>query len=84
MPAHEPEPMLSPYTTTITQEAVRRGISVRVVDPSVPVFELCCGARTVPGKWMLVHQAAEQLRLWSGREPPLEVMARAFDEAGSR
>jgi shikimate dehydrogenase len=37
------------------------------------------GARTVPGKWMLVHQAAEQLRIWTGREAPVEAMARAFD-----
>lgn len=41
------------------------------------------GARVVPGKWMLVHQAAEQLRLWTGREAPLEVMAEAFDRAGA-
>jgi shikimate dehydrogenase len=41
------------------------------------------GARPVGGKWMLVHQAGEQLRLWSGCEPPLEVMAAAFDRAGS-
>lgn len=40
------------------------------------------GARTVGGKWMLVHQAAEQLRLWSGRDAPVEVMAEAFDAAG--
>ncbi|MDJ0853281.1 MAG: shikimate dehydrogenase [Myxococcota bacterium] len=40
------------------------------------------GARTVPGKWMLVHQAAEQLRLWTDREAPLDVMAAAFDAAG--
>lgn len=40
------------------------------------------GARTLSGKWMLVHQGAEQLRLWTGRPPPVEVMARAFDEAG--
>jgi shikimate dehydrogenase len=40
------------------------------------------GARTLGGKWMLVHQAAEQLRLWSGREPPIDVMADAFDRAG--
>ncbi len=40
------------------------------------------GARTVPGKWMLVYQAAEQLRLWTGAEPPVEVMAAAFDAAG--
>ena len=40
-----------------------------------------CGARTVGGKWMLVYQAAEQLRLWSDREPPIDVMADAFDGA---
>jgi shikimate dehydrogenase len=40
------------------------------------------GARTVPGKWMLVYQAAEQLRLWSGAVPPVDAMAHAFDRAG--
>jgi shikimate dehydrogenase len=39
------------------------------------------GCQTVGGKWMLVEQAAEQIRLWTGREPPVEQMARAFDEA---
>ena len=41
------------------------------------------GAIAIGGKWMLVHQAAEQLRLWSACEPPLDVMADAFDRAGS-
>lgn len=41
------------------------------------------GARPIGGKWMLVHQAAEQLRLWSGRDAPIEVMAEAFDHAGA-
>jgi shikimate dehydrogenase len=40
------------------------------------------GAVTIGGKWMLVHQAAEQLRRWSGCEPPLDVMAEAVDAAG--
>jgi len=40
------------------------------------------GARALPGKWMLVYQGAEQFRLWTGREAPVDVMARAFDEAG--
>jgi shikimate dehydrogenase len=40
------------------------------------------GARTVPGKWWLVHQAAEQFRLWTGRDAPVEIMADAFDRAG--
>jgi len=39
------------------------------------------GARTVGGKWWLVHQAAEQLSLWSGRDAPITVMAEAFDRA---
>jgi shikimate dehydrogenase len=42
------------------------------------------GARTLSGKWWLVYQAAEQLRLWTGREAPVEIMAEAFDRAGRR
>jgi shikimate 5-dehydrogenase len=30
---------------------------------------------------MLVHQAAEQLREWTGLNAPVEVMAEAFDAA---
>lgn len=41
-------------------------------------------ARTVEGKWMLVHQAGEQLRIWTGQQPPLDVMAHAFDSAVTR
>jgi shikimate dehydrogenase len=41
------------------------------------------GARVVEGKWWLVLQAAEQLRLWTGREAPLDVMAEAFERAGA-
>jgi shikimate dehydrogenase len=37
------------------------------------------GARVVTGRWMLVHQAAEQFQIWTGRAAPLEVMAQAFD-----
>jgi len=39
------------------------------------------GARVVEGKWWLVHQAAEQIRLWTNREAPSEVMVAAFDRA---
>jgi len=39
------------------------------------------GARVVQGKWWLVHQAAEQIRLWTNREAPSEVMGAAFDRA---
>jgi shikimate dehydrogenase len=40
------------------------------------------GARTIGGKWMLVYQAAEQLRLWTGKDAPIDTMAAAFDAAG--
>jgi len=40
------------------------------------------GARTLSGKWMLVLQAAEQLRLLTGRVAPDEAMAAAFDHDG--
>lgn len=40
------------------------------------------GCATVGGKWMLVEQAAEQVRLWTGRDAPVEAMAAAFDRAG--
>jgi shikimate dehydrogenase len=39
------------------------------------------GCEVIGGKWMLVEQAAEQIRLWTRREPPVEAMARAFDAA---
>ncbi len=42
------------------------------------------GARTLGGKWMLVHQAVEQIRAWTGQDAPLETMAAAFDAAGKR
>jgi shikimate dehydrogenase len=37
------------------------------------------GALPISGRWMLIHQAAEQLRLWSGKDAPLDVMYEAFD-----
>ena len=36
------------------------------------------GARTIEGKWWLVHQAAEQIRAWTGADAPIDVMAQAF------
>jgi shikimate dehydrogenase len=67
--------------------AIRRGAIVldAVYDP--PETRLLCeaaarGARPIGGKWWLVEQAAEQLRLWTGRSAPIDVMADAFDRAG--
>lgn len=41
--------MLTPYTTTLTDEARRRGIRVRMVhdDPDLPIFDLSRDGRTV-------------------------------------
>jgi shikimate dehydrogenase len=37
-----------------------------------------CGAVPIGGKWMLVHQAAEQLRIWTGLQAPIDVLEKAF------
>lgn len=39
------------------------------------------GARTLGGLSMLVYQGAEAFRLWTGRQPPLEIMFNAAREA---
>jgi shikimate dehydrogenase len=39
------------------------------------------GARAVSGRFMLIHQAAEQVRLLTGREPPLAALEAGFDAA---
>lgn len=39
------------------------------------------GAKGVSGKWMLVEQAREQLRLWCGHDIDASVMAEAFDRS---
>ncbi len=40
------------------------------------------GARTRNGLGMLVHQAAHQVRIWTGSEPPLDAMWAAVTAAG--
>jgi shikimate dehydrogenase len=42
------------------------------------------GAAVVDGIEVLVHQGAASLRLWTGREPPLDVMRRAARESPAR
>lgn len=36
------------------------------------------GNRIVPGWQMLLHQGAESFRLWTGKQPPVEVMEKAL------
>jgi shikimate dehydrogenase len=40
------------------------------------------GCTTIGGKWMLVAQALEQIKLWTGLDAPEEIVANAFDLAG--
>jgi shikimate dehydrogenase len=42
------------------------------------------GADTLDGLGMLVHQAAEQLALWTGRVPPVEAMWEAAEAASPK
>ena len=41
------------------------------------------GARIVSGRWMLIHQAAEQVRLLTGQEAPLPALIEGFESAGA-
>ena len=36
------------------------------------------GCRTVDGLQMLLHQGVAQFRLWTGQDPPVEVMRQAL------
>ncbi len=72
----------------VPAEALRRGSVVldAVYDPEATRLLRDAGrrgARTLSGKWMLVEQAVEQVRLWTGRTPPAGCMAEAFDAAGA-
>jgi shikimate dehydrogenase len=66
-------------------------IALELIPPGALVFDLVAnppetrllaearrrGARTVSGMAMLVYQGAESFRLWTGLEPPLDVMRQA-------
>lgn len=37
------------------------------------------GCRTLDGMWMLVYQGAEAVRIWTGKNPPVDVMAKGCE-----
>ncbi|MBS1263213.1 MAG: Shikimate dehydrogenase (NADP(+)) [Methanonatronarchaeales archaeon] len=53
-------------------DAVYRPVRTRLLQEAE-----AAGAKPIDGVGMLVHQGAESLRVWTGKEPPLEVMERA-------
>jgi shikimate dehydrogenase len=53
------------------------------VDTELLMAARAVGASTVDGLGMLVHQAADAFRLWTGVEPPLDVMLAAVDQPPS-
>ncbi len=53
--------------------AYRRGAETPLVDQARAL-----GHRAASGRSMLLHQGAEAFRLWTGRSPPVDAMARAM------
>jgi shikimate dehydrogenase len=50
--------------------------------PETPLMQAAgeAGAQTANGLGMLLHQGALALSIWTGREPPLDVMRRVLEE----
>jgi len=72
--------------TPIPPELIPPGVLVFDIVANPPETRLLAeahqrGARTVSGMRMLVYQGAESFRLWTGVEPPLDVMLRAARSA---
>ena len=73
----------------VPADALRRGSVVMdaVYDPEQTTLlqhATARGAITIAGKWMLIHQATEQFREWTGRDAPVDAMSRAFDASANR
>ncbi|WP_437898786.1 shikimate dehydrogenase [Sorangium sp. So ce124] len=67
----------------VPEEALREGLLVMDIVYKPMITELVAAARrrgatAVHGGRMLLHQAAEQFRLYTGREPPLDTMDEAL------
>ncbi len=75
----------------VTDSELMNGLSVMDLNYNPPRTKLLAmaedeGCRTINGVMMLVHQGAESLRIWTGREPSIGVMRAAalaaIDEQG--
>ncbi|MDT7569939.1 MAG: shikimate dehydrogenase [Actinomycetota bacterium] len=53
-----------------------------VYDPWPTPIAAACGGRVISGGAMLLHQAAAQVELMTGRKPPLEAMRAALKQPG--
>jgi shikimate dehydrogenase len=70
----------------LSPDALREGMVVMDMVYNPPETVLLKRARskscvTVPGLGMFIHQGAEQFRLWTGLEPPVDIMRRAVGDA---
>lgn len=74
---HAPEDMLAPTAALragmVVFDAVPMPIETRLLREAA-----AAGATTIPGIRMQLHQAAEQFRLYTGRDAPFAVMERAL------
>jgi shikimate dehydrogenase len=88
----EPAPIDQRRSAPVPVDPAHLGSGQLVVDlvyhPAVtPLVDSAraAGAVAVNGLGMLIHQAAHAFRLWTGEDPPLEVMsAAALSELGAR
>jgi shikimate dehydrogenase len=61
---------------TLVMDIVYRPLQTRLLKEAA-----ARGCQTIDGLQMLIHQGAAQFELWTGQQPPVEVMARAAYES---
>jgi len=74
------------HSSPISRDLIRPGAFVYDLVYNPPLTRLLADARSVratavSGLEMLIYQGAESIRLWTGREPPLDIMQGAAREA---
>lgn len=75
----EPDISALPDGVTLSSRLTILDMVYRPLDTALLRQGRAAGCRTIDGLWMLVHQALQQFRLWTGREAPPET-ARALHE----